>query len=155
MYKGFLNHLTGLWCLWVYIRDLVKLCKEASMTALWLYWVWRIFIEVYIVLFFFTYLISLIKRKLSHIYLYPSSLSQQTTRPCLCPTSIIHLQGCKSHLWDSRGDTVSDTLVYGIRQPLAVLLLHKGQKSLFKHIRSAEHHHSQGVIWESQVQRSR
>ncbi|KAA8589288.1 hypothetical protein FQN60_012653 [Etheostoma spectabile] len=52
-----------------------------------------------------------------------------------------------THLGDSRGDAVFNTLVYGVRQLLAAPLLHEGQEGMFKHSRGAEHHHGQGVIW--------
>lgn len=73
-----------------------------------------------------------------------SSVSLFTTRHSVTETH-------PAHLGDSRGHTVFDTLVYGVRLHLAAPLLHEGQESLFKHGRGAEHHHSQGVIWVGQV----
>lgn len=61
----------------------------------------------------------------------------------------------RAHLGDSRGDTVFDTLVYGVRQPLAAPLLQEGQEGLLKHRRGAEHHRGQGVIRVSQAQGGR
>lgn len=60
-----------------------------------------------------------------------------------------------THLGYCRGDTVFNTLVYGVTQPLVAPLLHEGQEGLFKHGRGAEHHHGQAVIWVSQAQSGR
>ena len=56
-----------------------------------------------------------------------------------------------THLGHGRRDTVFNTLVYGIRQPLEAPPLHEGQEGVFKHGGGAEHQNGQAVIWISQV----
>lgn len=76
---------------------------------------------------------------------------------CMPPSIVGLIQTVHIHtdLWDSRGDPVFDTLVYGVRQSLAASVLQEGQESSFKHGGSAEHHHSQTFIWVRQAQRGR
>ncbi|XP_077440648.1 uncharacterized protein LOC144062804 [Vanacampus margaritifer] len=57
-----------------------------------------------------------------------------------------------TNLRDSRGDTVFDTLVNGVREPLKAFLLHEGKEGLLEHGRSAEEQHRQAVIRVGQVQ---
>lgn len=60
-----------------------------------------------------------------------------------------------THLFNSCGHMVSDTLIDRVRHALAAALLHEGQKGLFKHGRGAEDDDGEAVVLVGQAQRSR